>query len=705
MTVSNYCSFLNEAAVADMYSFYDEKMDFILRSGVPGSYRYDVTAEDEEKLMVYGDQNSAMCYRQWKQGDKGFKNADFERKEGAADVALQSNRIICCNMKQGDELLAKSSGKGTSGKTMLGIVAAAIGVFGTAETRPRTPVEESVPLIIQESTQENSLKSTGVLHATAVAEATGFELLPLRSEFVGKREKTETERHIDRIKAKPYAAAAKIRIAQLAEKIQEAQEQVQSSTGDITAVWGEVVSALKQALVCWKKMVQARMQGDLFIAEEFEKVAEEFEGAVEHWKRSAMVLVSEKENEVNNFSWIALSIRRRANIMLQATEARARGETTLGEDYSAIEKVYLEASQKLQRAVEIRALGKESEANSWYHAGDYTLRRANVLAEALEKRALKLEQGYSTIARIFLETAESYQRAAEAKALGRKNEGDSWDQAGFSTAEHYEALAYKSDKRENEHALYREASEIFAEAAKQFQLAAEARSSEVSGVSHKGNSWHCAGQSTHARATTIIQAIEARRNNKTSLAGEYDMIATIFLEAAKQSQQAAESFASDIPRTRSEASSLVWAGYTSHKRAVAMMQSIEARENNHASLAEKYGVIAEVFSESEKKYHQAVEVRGLGKESEADSWHYAGSSICKRAETLFQAIQSGEREGTIVASAYSEAAEKYQHAGEESIQAAQAWAREDHEEAKKRDFQAQAMCKEAVVMIQKIEEK
>ena len=51
----DYCSFLNEVAANDPCGLYDEKMDCIVRSGIPSHYIYTLASEEIE---TYIDQSS-----------------------------------------------------------------------------------------------------------------------------------------------------------------------------------------------------------------------------------------------------------------------------------------------------------------------------------------------------------------------------------------------------------------------------------------------------------------------------------------------------------------------------------------------------------------------------------------------------------------------------------------------------------------------
>ena len=83
VTVREYCQFLNEVATTDFKDFYQEKMKGIIRSEVPGSYRYTVQQGEEESFINYISPLAAMCYRDWK--SSSITTFNVECCEGALE--------------------------------------------------------------------------------------------------------------------------------------------------------------------------------------------------------------------------------------------------------------------------------------------------------------------------------------------------------------------------------------------------------------------------------------------------------------------------------------------------------------------------------------------------------------------------------------------------------------------------------------------
>ncbi len=82
VTMSDYCSFLNETAKRDVHSLYDEKMgDFssslqfvacglIMRTGEPGNYSYAVAEEEKNAPLHFMNWLDKARYCNWCQHKK-----------------------------------------------------------------------------------------------------------------------------------------------------------------------------------------------------------------------------------------------------------------------------------------------------------------------------------------------------------------------------------------------------------------------------------------------------------------------------------------------------------------------------------------------------------------------------------------------------------------------------------------------------------
>lgn len=92
VTTGDYCEFLNAAAVADPDGYYDEKMENITRTGVPGFYYYNATTTDEEKPAIHLTALAAMRYCNWKQ-------AGYRSEEQITDFTytLQEDQLLAIN--------------------------------------------------------------------------------------------------------------------------------------------------------------------------------------------------------------------------------------------------------------------------------------------------------------------------------------------------------------------------------------------------------------------------------------------------------------------------------------------------------------------------------------------------------------------------------------------------------------------------------
>lgn len=113
ITTGEYCFFLNAEAATDSYGLYDEKMAInatgasILRSGVPGSYHYDVVPEKENIPIGGISFSNAICYAHW------FRNEDnlIACAEEKSDEELKSNQRCFLMESQPAAELVQSSGE------------------------------------------------------------------------------------------------------------------------------------------------------------------------------------------------------------------------------------------------------------------------------------------------------------------------------------------------------------------------------------------------------------------------------------------------------------------------------------------------------------------------------------------------------------------------------------------------------------------
>ena len=108
LTAKDYVAFLREEAAADACNFYYEKMDDIVRTGLPGCYDYSLIAEEKETASIsYVSAADAVRYGEW--FDQG---EDLLSSASDCDPELRSNRILFSfeNYALGGGLTQKSAG-------------------------------------------------------------------------------------------------------------------------------------------------------------------------------------------------------------------------------------------------------------------------------------------------------------------------------------------------------------------------------------------------------------------------------------------------------------------------------------------------------------------------------------------------------------------------------------------------------------------
>ena len=123
ITVAEYCKFLNEAEATDSDSFYDERMECIVRVGAAGHYTY---SGEEKASITFINQENAERYCDWfgSASTFNFDCCNVAIGHGTAcDSQLRSNRSHFYDMQERDSLSQQSSGNENSWTERLGVVA------------------------------------------------------------------------------------------------------------------------------------------------------------------------------------------------------------------------------------------------------------------------------------------------------------------------------------------------------------------------------------------------------------------------------------------------------------------------------------------------------------------------------------------------------------------------------------------------------
>ena len=131
VTAREYCAFLNR--VPDAAALYEEKMAAsILQVGIPGSYSYVLSSDEENKLITYVDQRSVFYYQT---GYLPEEELPYFQSE-IIDPFLKSNQRSLASIVETDPL-TKAENKKWENRTFLSAVLgtlAAVGIFMNTET-------------------------------------------------------------------------------------------------------------------------------------------------------------------------------------------------------------------------------------------------------------------------------------------------------------------------------------------------------------------------------------------------------------------------------------------------------------------------------------------------------------------------------------------------------------------------------------------
>ena len=758
VTASDYCLFLNAAVTTDPYGLYEEKMGddrlevrgsrleemhknktacgLIARSGSPGSYSYTVASGAEEKAITYIDQKLAMCYCDWLEnasstsidslaparltlsglpdgslshvlraiGIDNFNSCQGAFSDLAApDAALQSNRIIFCNVKKSDDLVAKSSGRGATGETMLGAVIVVASVLGAAEERPLV-VEDfkkalndhptATHFVIREESGRSSIVAgeaagSGSLHRSQNREITRalraalerehsrelvLQLLPRSTSLIDPGVPLTRERLQEIFQQLTSQQDRDIELVPLTRAFQEEQMRVATfleeegaraiAESEEASFRAKIIAEREEApklaqrysipLDVLNKCIEGRVQeralrkaNKIEEADYWKEAIDEAEKAIGQHRRA---IWRPRGNWLNNGN-----LRSSAQALVKSAQALA-----------------LRAEWKVKEK-EARKVGRVEEANLWVGAMN---------------RAVDVVNEYRNAAR-------------DHERLGRYLQGNG------GTANDYTAdwVEPGKDKEASADHIFENAKSIASRA-----VWLSERGPQVDAARQKKEETSMRMAEAAARRGTEIQLQEsaARTSPNISLADAYREIAALYLKSSQQFQQAAEirAFEKAVFGREDKGISCFNAGYSLQREADILLKALEVEAAGQTSaeqtvLVEKYRTASKIFLEAATASQRAATAQTFGKEKEGSSYHNAGLALYRRAETV---IKASEAEATALSARYNEAEYKYRMAAINYTDAARAWSsRWIYAEA--RDKEAKALYDEAEAMIKRIEEK
>ena len=166
VAANDYCSFLNAVAASDPDNLYNEKIDCIVRSGEPGSYRYNVILGQEDSTISYVSLSLVICCYDWLENAASTYNVNY--CEGAEsffegyDEQLRSNLITLKSTTTPHDFSTKNSGKAVPWEIFLAEVAGFAAVMKDGY-EPARANEEEISTTTQEHVQERRAVSSRAL--------------------------------------------------------------------------------------------------------------------------------------------------------------------------------------------------------------------------------------------------------------------------------------------------------------------------------------------------------------------------------------------------------------------------------------------------------------------------------------------------------------------------------------------------------------
>ena len=466
------------------------------------------------------------------------------------------------------------------------------------------------------------------------------------------------------------------------------------------------------------KACEAEDTGKIELAAGYREAAAISQRAADQRKLSAESYASGKDSEGGSWSLEAQSLQKQADYQSQASEAQEGGKMILATSYREVAKTLQHAADQWKLSAKVHAVGKKSEANSWYWAGNSFQSQADYQIKVIEAENAEqsiLAAGYKEAAVTLQYAADMWKKSAEAKAIGRNNEGVKLGNSGeyYQKKANYQVKACESENV-GKTALAASYGEIVATLQNAIDRWKLSLAAHAEGKEKEGNSWHYSGNSFQLQADYLAKVCEANAAGKIELAAGYKEAVATSQYAADMWEKSAESYAAgkhseaielgnygeryqkkagfqakaseleDIDNIKLSTNYREAAGrslrsvYDQEKKSLQLKAECEAKAceietSENIGVAACFREIAAIYQRAIDQFKQSVKAYATGKENEYNSWYWSGVSLHTKADYKIKVIEAENTGQSILAAGYREVAGTLEEAAEEFKQSALAY--------------------------------
>ncbi|OHE77364.1 MAG: hypothetical protein A3F67_05360 [Verrucomicrobia bacterium RIFCSPHIGHO2_12_FULL_41_10] len=450
-------------------------------------------------------------------------------------------------------------------------------------------------------------------------------------------------------------------VADIYEKAAQAYRAGKSNEGDS---WYNLGFAIKKGAETTIKAIEAAANGNAQLAAEYNAATVEIARAVNIYEKAAQAYAAGKTNEGDSWNDAGLAIQASEGMTIKASEAKANGKGQLAAEYSVVAAEMARAVNIYEKAAQAHATGKTNEGDSWDGAGCAVKTSAEMKIKAIELEVDWEDQPYGATAIDIARAVDIYEKAAQAYAAGKTNEGDNWYNEGIAIQRRVETKIKAIEAKANGEAqLAAEYNAAVVEMARAVNIYEKAAQAYAAGTTNEGDSWNNEGLAIQTSAETKIKAIEAKANGEAQLAAEYSEAVVEMARVVDIYEQAIQAYTAG---KSNEGNSWNNAGLAIQTSAETTLKAIEAKTNGKCKRAAKYSAAAAEMTREADTYEEAAKAYTAGKSNEGDSWNNAGIAIHKAIEAkangkarLAAKYNAAAVEMTRAADIYKKAAKAY----------------------------------------------
>ncbi|HLB34251.1 MAG TPA: hypothetical protein VJK54_08465, partial [Chthoniobacterales bacterium] len=471
--------------------------------------------------------------------------------------------------------------------------------------------------------------------------------------------------------------------------------------------WENAGIAIEKSAKILLKAIEADENGKATVATQFRETVEKMERSVsEYYLKAIQAYDAVKAQEAQNWMNAGHAIKKSAETFIKSIEADENGKTTVATQYR-------EVTEKMQRALNeyyLKAVQAYDKDDDLFRAGNAIEKSAEILLKAIEAD----EEGKVVVATQYRKAAEKWERvgneyylkAAQAYAVGNKNESQSWKNVGRAIMTSAETLIKAIEADEKGKAAvaiqYREIAEKIERTVSElseYYVKTVPHDEELKIVGHYKWGYLCIPIEKSIEAfIKAIEAVEVGENAKATVVTQYKKVAENYLKAA-------QTFAA-VCQNDKQMKNLQNAGNAIQQSAETLLKAIEAEVAGKPEIDQKWREVAEQRERSVEFYIQAAQAYTLGKQDESICWQDADNAIKKSAEILLKAIEADENDKAALATQYREVAEKMGKViSEYYVKAIQAYAVEKTNEGICWEFAGNAIQQSAETLLKAIEAK